>query len=49
MPFKHVAHASRAVGEGNMVARANDGVDMLKPRTFHAMTRCVNLSGARSR
>ena len=40
MPFKHAAHGSRAVGEEKMVARANDGIDTLKPRTFHATTRC---------
>ena len=39
MPFKHVAHASRAVGEGKVAAcEQNDDVDMLKPRTFHATT-----------
>jgi hypothetical protein len=37
MPFKHVAHAGRAEGEGKVAAACerNDDVDTLKPRTFH--------------
>lgn len=39
MPFKHVAHASRAVGEGKVAAcEKKEDLDTLKPRTFHATT-----------